>query len=241
VLTGQTIYINDRALATVLSGGEETQIERRHPNVQLRIFIDFVDASSYILSAVGGLASDAVFTANTALFAGNPTIPYQSSGKALRFGQGEGVGLVRDPANPTGCRGYTQTFANEAILVRRGECTFLEKLIRAHEVGASGVVVINDSEAGINPSAGTEDLVDIGDSLDDAAIVLLRESDGRQVTAMLDMAEDHHTGRVVLVLESMAHDTASVEQEPAQEQGRFAEKSVLYINGHALHNTKLLV
>jgi hypothetical protein len=116
--------------------------------------------------------------------------------------------------------------------------------MRAHEVGASGVVVINDSEAGINPSAGMEDLMDIGDSLDDAAMVVLRESDGWQVTAMLDMAEDHHIGRVVLVLKSMAHDTVSVEQEPeepAQERDKFAEKSVLYINGHALYNTKLLV
>ncbi|KAI0002957.1 alpha-mannosidase [Russula compacta] len=239
VLTGQTVYINDTALPMALSGGKEAQAERRHPDVQLRIFIDFVDPSSYIPSIAG--ISDAVFIASTGQFAGDPTVPHPPNGKVLRFGQGEGVRLVRDPANPTGCLEYTQTFADEAILVLRGGCTFLEKLMRAHEVGASGVVVINYSEMGINPSANVEDLEDVGDSLDDVAVVVLRASDGRQVSTMLDVAEDHHTGRVVLVLESTQCDTASVEQEAAEEHSRIAEKSVLFINGHALLNTKLLV
>jgi mannosidase alpha-like ER degradation enhancer 1 len=242
VLRGQTIFIDDKALAVVLSGSSrQTKTEQRHISVQLRIFIDFVDASSYIPSIAGGLVSDAVFTASTGQFAGDPTTPDPPNGTALRFGQGEGVGLVRDPVNPTGCLEYTQTFTDEAILVRRGECTFIEKLMRAHEAGASGVVVINDSEMDINPSASIEDLKDIGNSLDDVAVVVLRESDGRQVSAMLDVAEDRHAGRVVLVLENMECDTASVEPEPSEAQSRFSEKSMLYINGHPLHNTKLLV
>jgi mannosidase alpha-like ER degradation enhancer 1 len=208
------------------------QTEKRHTGVQLRIFIDFVDTSSYVPSLAGGLVSDAVFTANTGLFAGDPTVPHPPNGKALRFGQGEGVELVRDPENPTGCQEYKQTFADEAILVHRGACTFLEKLTRAYEVGASGVVVINDSEMEINPSATEDDLKDVGDSLDDVAVVVLRESDGRQVSAMLGVAEDRHIGRVVLAL---------VEHMPAQEQVRSAEDTVLYINGHPLLNTKLLV
>jgi ER degradation enhancer, mannosidase alpha-like 1 len=241
VHTGQTIYINDSSLVTVLSGIQETQRERRK-DVQLRIFIDFVDASSYIPSIAGGLVSDAVFTAFPGLFAGDPSLPVPAKGKKpLRLGQGEGVGLVRDVANPTGCQAYTQTFANEAILVRRGECTFLEKLMRAHEVGASGVVVISDTETPINPSATAEDLNDVGGSLDDVAIVVLRESDGRQVTTMLDMAEDHKVGRVVLILENLQRDTASPKQEPVGEQNRFTGNSVLYINGHALFNTRLLI
>jgi ER degradation enhancer, mannosidase alpha-like 1 len=241
VHTGQTVYINDTALATTLSGSKETQTERRRTDVQLRIFIDFVDASSYIPSIVGGLVSDAVFTAYSGLFAGNPSVPVPAEGKPLRFGQGEGVGLVRDVANPTGCQAYPQTFANETVLVRRGECTFLEKLRRAHEVGASGVVVISDSETPINPSASLEELKDVGDSLDDVAIVVLRESDGRQVSAMLDMAEVHHARRVVLVLENLQRDTASPDQEPAGEQSKFAGNPVLYVNGHVLLNTRLLV
>lgn len=243
VLTGQTVYINDTALAMVLNHVKETRTERRqHINVQLRIFIDFVDPSSYISSAARGLVSDAVLTASTALFAGDPTVPNPPDGKPLRFGQGEGVRLIRDPENPIGCGEYKQPFADEAILVRRGECTFLEKLMRAHEAGASGIVVINDSDIGINPSADEEDLKDIGDSLDDVAAVVLRESDGRQVLAMLAAAEDHHAGRVVLALESMQYDTATVEHKWIQEDFGLAEEDpVLYINGHALLNTKLLV
>jgi mannosidase alpha-like ER degradation enhancer 1 len=93
----------------------------------------------------------------------------------------------------------------------------------------------------INPSATEDDLKDVGDSLDDVAVVVLRESDGRQVSAMLGVAEDRHIGRVVLALESTQYDTASVEHMPAQEQVRSAEDTVLYINGHPLLNTKLLV
>ncbi len=242
VLTGQTVYINDTALAMALNHGKEMQPERRHGSVQLRILIDFVDPSSYISYVARGLVSDAVFTASTGLFAGDPTMPHPRNGKPLRFGQGEGVGLVRDLENSTGCREYKQTFVDEAILVRRGECTFLEKLMRAHEAGASGVVVINDSDVVINPSANEGDLKGIGDSLDDVAVVVLRESDGRQVLAMLDAAEDHHAGRVVLTLESMQYDAASVEHKWVQEDFRSADEDpVLYINGHALLNTKLLV
>ncbi len=242
VLTGQTVYINDTALASMLNHGKEMQTERRHAAVQLRIFIDFVDPMSYISSVARDLVSDAVFSASTGLFAGDPTAPYRSNRKPLRFGQGEGVGLVRDPENPTGCREYKQTFADEAILVRRGGCTFLEKLMRAHEAGASGVVVINDSDIGINPSANEEDLRDIGNSLDDVAVVVLRESDGRQVLAMLDAADDDHAGRVVLALENVQYDTASVEHKWVQDDFRYAEEDpVLYINGHALLNTQLLV
>ncbi|KAI0301837.1 alpha-mannosidase [Multifurca ochricompacta] len=239
--TGQIVYINDTALAATLGSVKEAQVGRRNTDVQLRIFIDFVDTNSHVPSVVGGMVSDAVFTANTGLFAGDPLVPFPIKRKPLRFGQGEGVGLVRDPANPTGCRSYTGAFANEAVLVRRGECTFLEKLMRAHEAGASGVVVINDSEMTINPSASVSDLMGVGNSLDDVAIVVLRGSDGRQVSAMLDVAEDHHAGRVVLVLESPERDTASPEEEPGAGQSESPGDRVLYINGHALLNTKLLI
>ncbi|KAH9050101.1 alpha-mannosidase [Lactarius hengduanensis] len=241
VHTGQMVYINDSVLATKLGSVKEKQTGRRHVDAQLRIFIDFVDAGSHMPSVVGGLVSDAVFIASTGQFAGDPSDPFPDNGIPLRFGQGEGVGLVRDPANPTGCHAYIQTFTDEAILVRRGGCTFLEKLQRAHEVGASGVVVINDSDEVVSPSASTEDLKDVGDSLDDAAVVVLGASDGRQVSAMLDVAEDHHVGRVVLVLENLERDTASPEQDPTEEPSGFAGNRILYINGHALLNTRLLV
>jgi len=235
------VYFNDAALATALRRGKGVQTHQRPTDVELRIFIDFVNASSYISYVAGGLVTDAVFTASTASFAGDPTDPHPPNGKALRFGQGEGVGLVQDPENPTGCREYTQTFADEVILVHRGDCTFLEKLMRAHEVGASGVVVLDYSESdmGINPYATAEDLKDVGDSLDDSAIVVLYETDGRQVSAMLDAAEDGHAGRVMLALESTQWDTDSMEQGPAEEDMDITEKPVLYVNGYALLNTRL--
>ena len=236
------VYINDTVLATKFGNLQVKPMEGRQVDAQLRIFIDFIGADSHIPPAVGDLVSDAVFTVSTGLFAGDPSDPFPDNGKALRFGQGEGVGLVRDRVNPTGCHAYTQAFADEAILVHRGGCTFLEKLQRAHEVGASGVVVINDSDGAITPSANSEELKDIGDSLDDAAVVVLRASDGRQVSAMLDVAEDnHHVGRVVLVVENLEGDPAYPEQDPTEDQSGFASNRVLYINGYALLNTRLLI
>ena len=237
VHVGQMVYINDTVLSTKLQSLKTKQVEGRHIDAQLRIFIDFVDAGSH----TGGLVSDAIFTASTGLFAGDPSVPFPDDGKPLRFGQGEGVGLVRDRVNPTGCHAYTHAFADEAILVHRGGCTFLEKLQRAHEVGASGVVVINDSDETVTPSANGEDLKYVGDSLDDAAVVVLRASDGRQVSAMLDVAEDHHVGRVVLIVENLEQDPALPEQSFTGEQSEFASNRVLYINGYALLNTRLLV
>jgi len=236
VHVGQVVYINDTVLATKLHSLNAKEMEGRH-DAQLRVFIDFANAGSHIPSVIGGPVSDAVFTASTGLFAGDPSVPLPDNGKPLRFGQGEGVGLVRDRVNPTGCHAYTQAFADEAILVRRGGCTFLEKLQRAHEVGASGVVVINDDDETVTPSASGEDLKDVGDSLDDAVVVVLRASDGRQVSAMLDVAEDH-VGRVVLVVE---RDPALPERDPTGEQSEFASNRVLYINGYALLNTRLLI
>jgi len=101
-------------------------------------------------------------------------------------------------------------------------------------------VVINDAEDVITPSASIEELEAIGDSLDDVAVVVLRASDGRQVSAMLDVAEDNHVGRIVPVLENPERDNASPEQGPTGEQSGFMDRSVLYINGHALLNTRLL-
>ncbi|KAI0269283.1 alpha-mannosidase [Gloeopeniophorella convolvens] len=240
VHTGQIVYINDTALATTLGTEKEKPDERdRHPDIQLRIFIDFIDTAS---SAVGGLVTDAVFTAHSGMFAGNPSVPTPPNKKPLRFGQGEGVGLVRDPVNPTGCLPYAQTYADEALLVRRGDCTFLEKLQRAQQAGASGVVVINDADKLVNPSASAEDLAGVGDTLDDVAVVVLRATDGHQVSAMLDAAEDHRSGRAVLVLEGRERDTAAPEQEPRRERGSGpAANRVLYINGHPLLNTRLLL
>ncbi|KAH9938649.1 glycoside hydrolase [Fomitopsis serialis] len=75
-------------------------------------------------------------TASTALFGGDPMHSVIRDDSLLRFGHGEGVRVVLEPSNSLGCAPYTRTFTDEAVLVHRGECTFLENSV--HNVGGRG-------------------------------------------------------------------------------------------------------
>jgi mannosidase alpha-like ER degradation enhancer 1 len=75
---------------------------------------------------------------------------------------------------------HEQSYVDEALLVDRGECTFLEKLLNAKEAGASGVIVINDDDARVSPSIDDEEREEVGDAVDDVALVILTKTAGRR-------------------------------------------------------------
>ncbi|KAA1466194.1 alpha-mannosidase [Dentipellis sp. KUC8613] len=242
VHSGQIVYLNDPALAIAAQTQRTHHHNNRFPDIPVRFFIDSLDPMFgtrisepvvYDLPAIG----------HTALFGGNP-FGLTPSGAPLRFGHGEGVAIVRDKANPFGCQPYTQTFTNEALLVQRGECTFLEKLQKAQEAGASGVVVTSEEEVAINPSASTNELQAIGTSLDEVAMVVLRKSDAKMLNTMLDVSEGDRIGQVMMVLNPSEYtEESEVSNEGKQDEKTSAgvPKSILYLNGHALLNTRLLV
>ncbi|KAI0321883.1 alpha-mannosidase [Amylostereum chailletii] len=154
----------------------------------------------------------------------------------------DGVELIRDPSNALGCAPYTREYQGEALLVQRGECAFLEKLQWAHRAGASGVVVISDEDLAINPSVEPEELVEIGDTLDDAVMLVLRHSEGQIVSAMLDAAEAQRLGRLVLILEGRHASGSGTAGGTMQSRRRETDvHRVLHINGHPLLNTRLIV
>jgi len=244
VHTGQIVYVNDTALKLAPMNGvhpiEEQSGQRRSPDVQLRIYIDFVDPTLQV--QLGEVAKGVSFTGHTAMFGADPLVPSSDNGKPLRFGHGEGVALVWDKANPYGCLPFQKTYRDEAILVHRGDCTFLEKLQRAYEAGASGVVVMGDEDFAINPSAGDEELEAIGDSLQDVVIVVLKQSDGKRVSTMMDVTESQRLGQVMLVLDTGSRTTPFPRREKETKQTAPGDVNrVLYLNGHPLINTRLMV
>lgn len=199
--------------------------------------------------------TETIVVAATALFGGDPVAPPSSSGKPpLRFGHGSGVRVVRFPNNPLGCAPYSETLpANEAVVVWRGDCTFLEKLILAQRAGASGVIVLGDENHHINPSADRDELEDAGTGIDDAAVVVLRKGDSEQVARMLDSAEQHGLGTVMLVVEPSGGPMEVDKDRSSEGDGKGAKDSeekdrkegeamrVLYLNNHPLLNTRLIV
>lgn len=246
VRTGQLVYVNDSDLVLGPKDSKTPDSEQypRHPDIQLRFYFDAMASVFPVQGGVVESSSEIVVTAYTAFFGADLTAPPPADTEPVRFGHGEGVYVTRDKSNPVGCLPYDRNFDSDAVLVYRGECTFLEKLTRARDAGASGVVVINDDEIGINPSHDAEEIAAVGD-LRDVAIVALTCSAGKLVTSMLDVAEARGVGHVILNIDPEGQSATTDRRRLPEGIGRGWEdvdpSRVLYINGHALLNTRLLV
>jgi mannosidase alpha-like ER degradation enhancer 1 len=184
-------------------------------------------------------ATEVLVTGYTALFGADLSDMYEEKG--LRFVRGEGVRIVRDRTNSGGCLPYADKYDDVILLVNRRECTFLQKLVLARSAGAAGIVVISDTDIGINPSAADDELETVRE-LSDVAIVLLTRQAGEVVLNMLDWAESRGSGQVMVALDPERR-SAMDGGDPLDER---KEKSpdpnrVLYLNGHPLLNTRLLV
>lgn len=255
VKTGQKVYFNDSSLVlgSVAGKDQASMSSKRTPEVGLRFYLDYVDP----MLQVGTLGMKDTITvtsviAATALFGGDPTVD-----PPLRFGhgQGDGVRIVRLPDNRLGCTEYSEVLLdNEAVVVDRGECTFLEKLVFAQRAGASGVVVLGTEEHHINPSAEKEEVEAAGPGIDDVAVVVVRKSDADQVSRMLDSAQQHGLGMVKLVVEpwvgpaDVDQDVGGATGEKRQPQEREQKPTptadpsrIMYLNNHPLLNTRLIV
>ena len=255
--TGQLVYVDDPALVLAPLAGkgsidELARPRRRVPTISLRVFIE-IEGKNKVPKEITDSSLEFVLTAHTALFGGEPTTsdPLQTP---IRFGHGEGVRLVRPPkANSLGCLPHSQTYSGEALVVLRGECTFLQKLIYAKEAGASGVIAISDDDSPIHPSADASELEEIGDSVDDVAVVVVGKKDGDVLTKVLDIVEQYGLHRVMMAIVPKDPPTKqSVDKPRAPEKdikdadtdkdsGGVRNYKLLYLNGHPLVNTRLLV
>lgn len=249
VKTGQIVYVNDSDLVFAPAGGKKALNKPlRFPVIDLRIFISYVDPLFQVQPGMYDRNFEDIVIGHTALFGGDPIS--HPSGEPIRFGHGEGVRLVMDLENLNGCQPFAQQYDGEALVVYRGECTFLEKLINGKKAGASGVVVIHDEARGVNPSADEGELKSAGVSLDDVAIVVVGRPDGEAILAMMDAAETHGMGHAMLAVvptDETMEEPKPEEPKTAPERDRSDRKAaseparVLYLNGHPLLNTRLMV
>ncbi|KAI0698930.1 alpha-mannosidase [Cytidiella melzeri] len=244
VKTGQIVYVNDSALVRTPAGQSflsDFNRMKRVPEVYLRLSLKAGDPA-----LLRDVRSEVLVYANTAGFGGDPTVTDRPTGP-IRFGHGEGVHLVRDRANNEyGCLPWIERFYGEAVVVRRGECTFLEKLVEATIAGASGVIALSDEEHGVNPSASLEELEEYEDLLEHVAIVTVARADSAVITAILDAAELYGSQVVMAVAPaggSAATETEDVRPDKLDERRSRAKEGnrVLYLNGHPLLNTRLMI
>ena len=249
VRTGQIVYVNDTSLALIpvkdkAAVDQERVRKSRQPDIQLRLHIDYVDPMFHVQAGATECPSEAHVTAYTAFFGADLTVAPHPNQEPVRFGHHEGVRLTRDPNNPLGCSPYDESFEGKALLVQRGDCTFLEKLVMAKSAGASGVVIAGDEELGINPSAAAAEVAAAGD-VSDVALVALKRSAGQLVTSMLDSTEACGMGDVILVIdpEGYSRTTLLPDETPADPQTHnpVDHGRVLYVDGHPLLNTRLVV
>lgn len=185
--------------------------------------------------------------ANTASFGGDP-YPLAPDHEPIGFSHQGGVRLVQDHSNQYGCGPYEQTYSDEVLLVDRGGCTFLEKLLNAKEAGASGVVVVNDNDIRVSPSIDEEEKEAVGNVADDVALVILTRTEGSVVTDMIERTRDSGMGQVMFTV-----DVESKQAGPKRKPTKIYRSSndvdrlkddtqkMLYLNGHALVNTRLVV
>ncbi len=257
VKTGQKVYFNDSSLVLGSVGGKDqaSMSSKRTPEVGLRFYLDYVDPMLQVGTfGMQDTITETSVVAATALFGGDPTVD-----PPLLFGHGngDGVRVVRFSDNRLGCSEYNEVLLdNEAVVVDRGECTFLEKLVFAERAGASGIVVLGTEEHHINPSAEKEEVEAASPQIDDVAVVVLRKSDADQVSRMLDSAQQHGLGTVKLVVEpwvgpadadDVRGDVAGEKkreraQEPERKPTPTADPArIMYLNNHPLLNTRMIV
>lgn len=214
-----------------------------YPDVQLRFYIDVLDP---MFAQTGPVESpyETLVTAYTSAFGADLTGPASLEAPPI-FGHGAGVRAVMDSTNLHGCGTYSQEFKNEGVLVFRGECTFLEKLAKAKAAGASGIILISNEELPINPSASAAEIATAG-NLEDVVMVVINRSAGDLVLSMLDSIGDGEMGQLMLTVDPEGQSVVTEVHPGTERTGKESEahldpNRVLYINGHALLNTRLLV
>ena len=249
VLRGQIVYVNDTALLTTTkkaSGG--TLPDGRARDVHLRLAVETFDHG--VSTPLGTIPSttELKIVAWTALFGGDPTSFLGTNEQPLRFGHDQGGLIVRADENPFGCAPFNSwAFPEDAVvLLHRGECTFLQKLMNAASAGASGVVIISDDDEAVNPSAEKYEIDAAGDLLNEVVAVLIPHSAGVKIIEMMDSIVADDFSRLIVSVEPEGQ--AAVTEGPESSGDRkdhdrngSSNQRVLYLNGHPLLNTRLLI
>ena len=245
VRAGQLVFVDDQKLVGTTSPPETAP--KRVSVISLQFFVRDVDPMFQVQQGITQGPLEVTLSANTALFGGDPSL-LTPDRKLVRFGHQDGVRLAQDHLNQHGCYPYEQNYVDEVLVVDRGECTFLKKLLNAKDAGASGVIVIGDSDTRVSPSIDDDERAEVGDAVDDVALVLLTKTAGKTMTDMIKRTRDSGLGQVMFTVDPETRQ-AGAKRKPiktpksSNEMDKLKDdvQMVLYLNGHALVNTRLVV
>ncbi|KAF9469122.1 alpha mannosidase-like protein [Collybia nuda] len=241
VRPGHLVYINDSSL--FLPDGISDSSAKRDPAIDLRFYLDEVDPLFEVQTGIQGILDSSnefnvLVTGHQGHFGGSLSPNALVGQKRMRFSRKEGLVVHRDFDNTQGCHAYTQPYPDAVLLVHRGGCTFLEKLLRARAASAAGVLVISDVDSVFNPTANLDELEEAGD-LSDAAVVVLPQKAGQVIWEMMDRAEQWGANQVMVALDHESKSTAANTRQTPQQPND--PSRILYINNYPLLNTRLLV
>lgn len=240
VRAGHIVYVNDSSIFSPPDPFGDSEPPKRALDLPLRFFTvpgnPLFEAQTGIPDLLNMM--DVLSSGYTALF--GPELGLDAADNAtppLRINDQSGVPVYRDDTNTYGCLSYEELLQDAVILVHRGECTFLEKLVKAKDAGAAGVLVISNEDLALNPTADPKELEAAGD-LGDVGLVVLAPQVGQLVHDMLDSTEELG-GQVMLQVdpERLSGPSPDVLHEAAKEKA----PKILYLNGHPLLNTRLLI
>ncbi|KAH9482917.1 ER degradation-enhancing alpha-mannosidase-like protein 1 [Psilocybe cubensis] len=246
VRPGQLVYINDSTIFP--SGGDsiaQDELHRREPEVNFRLFTVQTDPTAPLpISLLNKGNIDISVPGYTAKFGADLSsyVVFDSVDAVPRIRTAEGVPILRDPENTHGCDPYDRPYPHSMLIVRRGECTFLEKAVHARDAGAAGVIIISNEEGAINPTANIDELEDAGD-LSSVAVVLLPKKAGDAFEDLLILTESMQSTQIMMALQHQLNsESGDLGYIPIEEEEHPKDPNrILYINGHPLINTRLLV
>ncbi|KAH6914987.1 alpha mannosidase-like protein [Coprinopsis sp. MPI-PUGE-AT-0042] len=245
VRPGHVVYINDTTLfAPSTKDTRQTDLSNRDKTIQLHISVVDLLApqSSLQADAIDPSDVDVVVPAQTANFGADfldivkPPPPEPS-------GPSQYLPLFYDKDNDRGCKPFEDTYPDSAVIVHRGTCAFIEKLKHGRDAKASAVIVVSDEDTLITPSSSAEEIIGAG-NLNNTSLLLFTHKVGKAVLELLEATEAQ--GKRQLVISSNDSPPAPAPSPESEQAGpQFPEtvdpNRILYINGHPLLNTRLLV
>ncbi|KAJ2490860.1 hypothetical protein IWW37_002744 [Coemansia sp. RSA 2050] len=138
--------------------------------------VGVINVASFENWMITSLSIDVVGTKN------NVSIVHSSPGNSkIRFvfrTPTRVVAPVDGSGSIEGCTSYTESFAGQILLVKRGGCTFVEKAAFAQSAGAVGVMVYNYESELMSPTSASDNVT--------IPLVVIKNDDGQAILSELN-------------------------------------------------------
>jgi len=110
------------------------------------------------------------------------------------------------------------------------------------------VIVINDDDIRVSPSINEDERKEVGDAIDDVALVILTKTGGKAVIDMIKRTQDSGVGQVMFNVDPESRQVGVRRKLMKTHNGsndmdklKDDIQKALYLNGHVVVNTRLVV